>query len=93
MPGAGIEPAQPQGPRDFKSLLLNFRMFHDISDNRHNSLDIINTYMYTVAIMKLRETLSFTGKSGNIVGTNLKGHLTKGLNYGREMEENEPHGA
>jgi hypothetical protein len=24
VPGAGIEPAQPQGPRDFKSLIFSF---------------------------------------------------------------------
>jgi len=74
VPGARIELAQPQGPRDFKSLLLSIRMLHDLSGNTYFTLDILNTYLYIVAIMKLREALSFTGKSGNIVGTNLKGH-------------------
>ena len=27
VPGAGIEPAQPQGPRDFKSIISNFPPF------------------------------------------------------------------
>lgn len=44
--------------------------------------------------MKLHETSFFRGNSGNIVGTNLKGQLTKGVNHGNEeMEENEPRGA
>ena len=35
VPRAGIEPAQPQGPRDFKSLNCAFTTFHNISGNAY----------------------------------------------------------
>ena|ERR1035437_5353890 len=43
VPGAGIEPAQPQGPRDFKSLLWHITYFHFNSHIFMITIDIKDT--------------------------------------------------
>ena len=70
VPGARIELAQPQGPSDFKSLIIYFHYFSQSHSSAHNlskyhltnrHLRIILTFMMTLC-----EGPYFTGKSGKI---------------------------